>query len=214
MITHFRHGQTAIAGLAGALSVAFFEAVSRALRLEHYPADWARWLAVVLSTLSVYTISFQFGDWLHRRYLWRVGAAINLNGCWDVELTNLRDGSTRVGEAYFRHDRDSINARGMNEKPGMGPFSTWSTRLVVLTDDTVFLLYEIESSQDPERNFKRGVIRLQIPDSVDLPLRGDFWDNAPSEDRGPISFSLRKGQGRRPKSGPVVTPPSGAAADG
>lgn len=201
MTTHFRYSQTTVAGLAGALSVTFFEVLNRVLRLQFPGENLAIWAAAILSTLSVYTISFQFGDWLHRRYLWRFGARINLNGSWDVKLTNLRDGTIRIGEAYFHHDRDSITARGVNEKPGTaGPFSTWSTRLVILTEDTVFLLYEIESSQDPGRNFKRGVIRLQIPGSFELPLVGDFWDNAPSEDRGPISFTFRKTTRRLPDS--------------
>lgn len=185
--------QVLIVGFAGACAVFFFQLLSERLEAVGRLFGVEQWALLILSTLSVYAISFHLADWLHKEYFWRIGAAINLNGCWDLSLTNLDDGSTRRGEVYFRQDRDTVSAKGTNKKLGEDlPFSTWCSRLVVLTEANIFLLYEIESSQDTGKHFKRGIIRLQIPDSHDQPLVGDFYDNAPSKDRGPIMLIRRR----------------------
>jgi len=182
--------QNALVGLAGACAVVFFESVMHTVNANPHVKGLAVLAAVILATFSVYTLTFQCFNSLDRRYLWRLRGSVYLGGRWSSSLTNLHDSTDRSGEVYIRHTRDSIEVKGVNYRTGESrPFSTWSSRLAVLTESSLILLYEIESSQDEGRVFKRGVMRLQLPTGKREALVGDFYDNAPSQAQGPIKLA-------------------------
>jgi|NGEPerStandDraft_6_1074524.scaffolds.fasta_scaffold22242_5 hypothetical protein len=180
---------TTLVGIAGGCAILFVEVTKDALA-KHGLSGQATLMVLVLGTFSVYTLSFQLVDWLHRRYLWRMGSVLDLSGTWRLSLTNLADSTTREGEVHIHQDRDNLRLQGTNYRPPDNTaFSTWSSRLAVMSESTLFVIYEIESSKDEGKNFKRGIIRLQLPNDAARPLVGDFYDNAPSTDRGPASLT-------------------------
>lgn len=144
---------------------------------------------VVGISIASYVLSFAMVDRFYSSVLWQRFTKRNLTGKWDMELTNLSDDSTRTGRAEVVQTPTSIRFSCINYRPGTATaYSSWTSIVAVFIDDTtLLLLYQIESTVD-WKPFKRGVIRLQVGATRPDTMTGDFFDNAPSDDRGPIVF--------------------------
>ncbi len=152
---------------------------------------------VVALCFTTYVASFGLFDRLYVKFLWPRFNRRNLSGIWTMHLSNLTDGSTRTGTVTIVHTPDELRVSCVNYRDGHAtPYSTWASVFAAFTSDaTLMLLYEVESTSD-WKPFKRGVMRLMVVgDRPDL-ITGDFFDNAPSDDRGPVELTrsvVRKG---------------------
>src|SRR5262245_34335247 len=78
--------QTTLVGLAGACAVLFFESVFHIVKTDPQLDGVAIFAAIVLATFSVYALTFQFFNYLDRRYLWRLRGPVCLSGRWASTL--------------------------------------------------------------------------------------------------------------------------------
>jgi hypothetical protein len=180
--------RTLIVGLAGAVTVTVAQLAITALQAKLSIA--AVVLVVAGVSLSTYIASFALIEHLYSTYVWQRYSRRNLSGSWDMRLTNLSDGSTRTGRAEIAQTPSALRVSCVNYRPGTeAAYSTWTSILADFADETtLFFVYQVESTAD-WKPFKRGIMRLQVAVREANVLTGDFFDNAPSDDRGPVTFT-------------------------
>jgi hypothetical protein len=176
-----------IVGLAGAFAVTVAHFVTQVLG-DKLSVVGAAFIITAIALLT-YATSFVLIDGLYEKVIWPTFARRNLTGQWKMELTNLADGSTRTGEAHIIHSPSLLRISCVNHRPGVaGAYSSWTSVLATFVDETTLLfIYQVESAVDT-KPFKRGVMRLQVNVTAPKVMTGDFFDNAPSDDRGPVVF--------------------------
>lgn len=178
---------TLVVGVAGAVAVTVAQLTIAALKAA--VATTTIVFIVVGISITTYMLSYAMADKLYTAVLWPKFAKRNLTGAWEMELCNLSDDSTRTGRTEVVHTPSRVRFSCINYRPGTATaYSTWTSISATFVDDTTLLvLYQVESTVD-WKPFKRGVMRLQVATTKPDVMTGDFFDNAPSDDRGPITF--------------------------
>lgn len=180
-----RNSNTMLVGLAGTCAICFLEILKQKLLITFDNFDWNS-ILLILSTFSVYIIGFKIANYLDCHFLWRFYLPV-LNGKWQLQLTNLEDSSSRVGEVNIIQTRDSIMISAINYKlPNKDePYSTWKSIDAIVRINELFFTYEVESSVD-SKPFKRGYMKFSNITKQTKELLGNYYDAAPSNCQGPI----------------------------
>lgn len=178
-----KHKST-LGGISGTLAILFFELIKYFLSPTISEVKLVL-LLTILSTFSIYVLSFQFLNYFDNKYLWKYYMP-RLNGKWKLHLVNLEDKSERTGDVSIFQTRDKLLITAINYRDNVkDAYSSWKSIEAIINNNELFFTYEVESAIDI-KPFKRGFMKFTFLERVPGELIGNYYDSAPSNCQGPI----------------------------